>query len=224
MFDLTSEEILVLKKLDSPSKIQDFLETLEPNFEFFGDRCMSPRQVLREKKAHCVEGAMIAALALRLQGFKPLVVDLTSNKKDYDHVIAIFKKNGFWGAISKSNHAHMRYRDPIYKTIRELVISYFNEYFLNTGEKTLRSYTNPINLARFDRRGWMTSEEDVWYVPEYLVDVKHIQLLDRKQIKTLRKVDPIEVAAGKLELWNKKDKNAVKNHYQWDKTHKGPEL
>lgn len=205
MFGLTREEENFLKTLKTPSKIQDFLETLKANFCAEGDTCMSSRQVLRMRKAHCVEAAILACTALRMQGFEPLVVDLTSTKKDFDHVIAVFKKDGKWGAISKSNHAVLKYREPIYKNIRELVMSFFHEYFLDNGKKTLRSYSNPVNLKRFDHLGWIVSEEDVWYIPQYLAEVKHIPILTKKQIALLRKADKIEIEAGKLMQWKKED-------------------
>ncbi len=193
----TKEELRVYRKLNTPQKIQDFLNELRINFEERGDTCLSPRMVLRERKAHCVEGAVFAAVALRLQGAKPLVLDLESTKKDYDHVVAVFKTNGCWGAISKTNHAVLRYREPVYKTIRELVMSYFHEYFTDDGKKTLRKYAL-ADLSRFDRMNWMNSDEEVWFIPEYLANVKHKEILNLKQIRGLRKADEIEIGAGKL--------------------------
>ncbi|MCI0479614.1 hypothetical protein L0Y59_03645, partial [Candidatus Uhrbacteria bacterium] len=192
MFGLTDRELSLLKPLDTPRKIQDFLERIPANLCEDRDTCLSPRMVLREKRAHCVEGAMLAALALRLHAERPLVVDLTANAKDQDHVIAVFRRGGYWGAISKTNHAVLRYREPVYRTIRELVMSYFHEYTVDDGSKTLRSFSRPVDLARFDRLGWPTSEEDVWAVPEYLADVPHIPILTRSQIAALRLSDPIE--------------------------------
>lgn len=157
--------------------------------------------VLKTRTAHCIEGAMLAALALRLHGHPPLLVDLTASPRDDDHVIAVFRRRGRWGAVSTSNHAVLRYRDPVYATIRELVMSYFHEYTNDDGDKTLRSYTRPVDLSRFDARGWMTASDDVWYVPEYLVDVPHIPLLTRAHIATLRPIDPIEHAAGDIVRW-----------------------
>jgi len=195
----SNEELKILKELNSPKKIQNFLNELKINFEENGDTCMSPRRVLKEGKAHCMEGAMLAAAALRVNGFSPLVVDLEATREDFDHVIAVFKRHGMWGAISKTNHAVLRYREPVYSTIRELVMSFFHEYFLNSnGRKTLRRYTKPIDLRRFDSDGWMTSEEDIWYIPEYLATAKHYNILNKKQIKYLRKADDIEIAAGNL--------------------------
>ncbi|HLD57507.1 MAG TPA: hypothetical protein VJA47_04325 [archaeon] len=201
MYGFNKQELSVLKKLNKPKKIQDFLNKLKANFEPSGDTCRSPRMVLRKKEAHCVEGAVLAAAALRIHGYKPLILDLTSNKKDFDHVVAVFEKNGFWGAISKTNHAILRYREPVYKNIRELVMSYFHEYTTNNGEKTLRSYSMPVNLSRFDKLGWTTSEKDIWYIPEYLLKVKHFPVLNKSQISSLRKADKIEIKAGKLVEW-----------------------
>ncbi|MBP9869759.1 hypothetical protein KBC59_04355 [Patescibacteria group bacterium] len=203
MFGLTTEETRILKKLNTPRKIQDFLETIPINHEPEGDTCLSPRRVLREKRAHCIEGAMLAALAFRLRGEKPLVLDLTAAPHDFDHVVCVFRQHGHWGAISKTNHAVLRYREPVYKTIRELVLSYFHEYTDEQGRKTLRSYSRPVNLSRFDEDEWMTSEEDVWIVPNYLSEIPHTPLLSRAQISSLRKADPLEQEVGRLVQWEK---------------------
>jgi len=201
MTDLSKEETKILKSLNTPKKIQDFLNKLKINFEEKGDSCMSPRKVLKYKKCHCTEGAILAALALSFHNYKPLLVDLTANSKDFDHVIAVFKKNNLWGAISKTNHAVLRYREPVYKNIRELVMSFFHEYFTDNGKKTLRSYSMPVDLSRFNKQNWQTSEEDVGFIPEYLAEVKHYNILNKKQISNLRKADEIEIKAGKLVEW-----------------------
>ena len=192
------KELKIIKKLNNPKKIQDFLNNLKINFEENGDSCMSPRRVLRERKAHCVEGAILAAAILKTLEFKPLIVDLEANNKDFDHVIAVFKEGKCWGAISKTNHAVLRYREPVYKSIRELVMSYFHEYLLDNGKKTLRKYCLPVDLSIFDKRAWITSEEDVWYIPDYLTKVKHFNILNKSQIMGLRKADKLEIEAGKL--------------------------
>ncbi|PIN87993.1 hypothetical protein COV12_00845 [Candidatus Woesearchaeota archaeon CG10_big_fil_rev_8_21_14_0_10_32_24] len=209
MFGLEKKELEVLRKLNTPVKIQNFIDKLKINFEEDGDTCFSPKTVLKKNKCHCAEGAILAALALRVNGYPPLVVDLTSSKNDFDHVVAVFKKNKKWGAISKTNHAVLRYREPVYNSIRELVMSYFHEYFNDDGRKTLRSFSNPVNLSRFDRFGWMNTEGDVYYIMDYLVSVKHFPILTRKQIFNLRKADEIEIKAGRLVEW--KSKNAKKN-------------
>ncbi|NOS67116.1 MAG: hypothetical protein HOO67_02000 [Candidatus Peribacteraceae bacterium] len=198
--DLSEKEIRFLRSLKAPWKIQDFLDSLPMNFR---DTCYSPRMVLRNRKAHCMEGAMLAAVALRFAGYPPLVMDLKSVPHDDDHVVAVFRHDRHWGAISKTNHGVLRYREPIYKTIRELAMSYFHEYFLNDGSKTLRSYSNPVDLSRFDKRGWMTDEEDVEYVPEYVDDVRHYPMLSKMQISRLRKADIIERKMGAITEWSR---------------------
>ncbi len=205
MFGFNKKEVEIFLKLNTPKKIQDFLNKIPVNYELHGETVLSPRMVLKENRAHCMEGAMFAAVALRFHGHKPLVVDLTSVKDDDDHVVTVFKHKGHWGAISKTNHAVLRYREPVYKTIRELVMSYFHEYFTNhNGKKTLRSYSMPVDLSRFDKKGWMTAEKDVEYIPDYLVEVSHKQILSRSQIALLRKADMIEIKAGKMVEWKKR--------------------
>ncbi|MDO8583981.1 MAG: hypothetical protein Q7R83_02260 [bacterium] len=201
---LSTDEKRLLRSLNSPRKIQGYLDSIPINHEPKGDTCSSPRRVMREKRAHCIEGAMFAALAFRLHGQLPLVLDLTSSPRDYDHVIALFRQHGCWGAISKTNHACLRYREPVYKTIRELVLSFFHEYYNDVGEKTLRSFSQPVNLSRFDRLGWATREEENWEIAEYLADVRHVPLLTRAQIATLRKADATELKAGKIVEWKKR--------------------
>jgi hypothetical protein len=169
---LTTREKQLLKSLSTPWKIQDFLNSLPYNTEPNGDTCRSPRRVMRDKTAHCFEAALFAAAALRINGWPPLILDLVA-VRDSDHVIAVYKMNGYWGAIAESNYSGLRFREPIYRTIRELAISYFEDYFNLKGEKTLRQYSRPVNLSRFDSMGWMTAEEDVWAVAEYLVDIPH---------------------------------------------------
>lgn len=210
MFNLTKREEKILKSLNNPKKIQDFLNKIPANFDYNKDTCMSPRMVLKKNKCHCIEGAILAALALRLQGRKPLIVDLTASKDDFDHVIAVFQegqgKKTRWGAITKTNHGVLRYREPVYNSIRELVMSFFHEYFDDKGKKNLRSYSNPVNLERFDHLNWTTSEEDVWFIPDYLTKVKHFSILNKQQIKNLRKADPIEIDIGKVTEYKYKNK------------------
>ena len=208
MFGLNEKEIKIFRALKTPKKIQDFLNKIPINFEEGGDTCYSPRMVLKNWKAHCMEGAMFAAAALRFHGEEPLVVDMESTEKDFDHVICVFKKNGKWGSIGKTNHAVLRYREPIYRNIRELVMSFFHEYFDDSGKKNLRSYSSPVNLKRFDKINWVTSEKDVWEIPDYLAKIKHFPILTRSQIAGLRKADKIEIEAGKLLEW---EKNFKKN-------------
>jgi len=203
MFGIAKDKLKILKRLNSPKKIQDFLDKMPINFEEDGDTFLSPMAVLEKKTCHCVEGAALAALALRVNGWPPLLLDLEANDNDWDHVVAVFKQYGKWGAISKTNHAVLRFREPIYNSIRELAMSYFHEYFDDNGKKNLRRYSAPVNLARFDQRGWMTAKEDIDYIPEYLADIKHFRILNRKQIANLRRADKIEIEAGKILEWRK---------------------
>ena len=169
MNEFSPKELKAIKRLSTPQKIQDFLNSIPFNFEKKGETCMSPRCVLKEKKAHCMEGAMFAAAALALHGETPLILDLRSTARDFDHVVALFSRYGHWGAISKTNHAVLRYREPVYKTVRELAMSYFHEYFLNSnGAKTMRSFSKPFNLSRFNKDHWMTTDEDLWDIPAAL--------------------------------------------------------
>ena len=162
---------------------------------------MSPRQVLREHKAHCMEGALLAAAALWVQGEKPLLLDLKTITSDYSHVVALFRRQGHWGAISKTNHAVLRYREPVYRTIRELAMSYFHEYFLDNGKKTLRSYSKPLDLSTARFRGWATREEDVWHIDTALERAPHEPMLKPAMVSGLRASDSIEIQAGKLVEW-----------------------
>jgi len=201
MFDLKASELRTLTRLDTPAKVQDFLYKIPYNFEPEGDTCFSPRVVLREKRAHCMEGAMLAALAFRLQGRPPLVLDLEGAPEDCDHVIAVFKDRGKWGAVSSTNHSVLRFRDPVYKTIRELVMSYFHEYTDHDGNKTLRAYSRPLHLARFDAKNWMTNEEPVWFVPTQLARMKHTKIVTWHEADKLRSQEPIELEAGEMVQW-----------------------
>lgn len=206
MFGLTPQEGAILRKLSTPIKIQDFLNTLPLNHEKRGDTHFSPRRVLNERKAHCIEGAMLAAAALWLQGEKPLLLDLTARRPDDDHVVALYKKNGYFGALSKTNHAVLRFRDPIYRTVRELALSYYHEYFLNAdGRKTLESYSRPLNLATLGDR-WVTDEEDVWYVAEALDTQPHYSFVPEANRRWIRRADLIERRSGQLIEWKKADR------------------
>jgi hypothetical protein len=186
--------------LNSPKKIQDYVNSLDFNFEENGDSCMSPREVIRNKKANCIEGAILAAAILEFHGHRPLVMDLRSTKKPYDddHVVAVWKQFGCFGAISKTTHAVLRYREPVYKTLRELAVSYFHEYFLNGGEKTLREYSELFDLSHFNRLNWRTTTDSLLEISFYLDKIKHYKILSPAQIKNLRKADKIEIEAGKL--------------------------
>lgn len=205
MFGLSPEELAVLKKLDTPEKIQDFLDDFPSNLSRYSDSCSSPRMALRKGRAHCIEGAFIAATALWLQGERPILMDLKAQSPDSDHVVTLFQKDGYWGALSKSNHPVLRYRDPIYRTLRELALSYFHEYvYVPTGEKTLRSYSRPFSLKRFGS-DWITSEQHLWDIALALDESPHYPLLTPKQEKLLREATTVERQAGRLKEWDRSD-------------------
>lgn len=197
MLTFTKKEKTLLKKLNTPAKIQDFLNGLKFNFEQKGETLKSPILTLRARKAHCFEGAMLGAYILSLHGFMPYLMYLKAIKGDYDHVIVPFKVNGFWGALSKTNHAVLRYREPIYKNIRELALSYFHEYFLNNGQKTLRQYSALLNLNTF-KKDWVAMDGNLWYIDKKLDKVKHYDIFPKSYIKKLRKADKVEIKAGKI--------------------------
>ncbi|MEK6873266.1 MAG: hypothetical protein AABW91_00295 [Nanoarchaeota archaeon] len=201
MFNLTKEEIKLFKSMDTPKKIQDFINSIPINFEEKGDTCYSPRLVLKNNKCHCMEGAILAALILRVNGHQPLLVDLSASKNDFDHMLAVFKKDGKWGAISKTNHSVLRYREPVYNSIRELAMSHFHEYVNDDGKKTLRKFSMPVNLKKFDKINWMTTEKEVWEIANYMAETKHYNILNKKQIMSLRKADKIELDVGKIVEW-----------------------
>ncbi|MCI0353945.1 MAG: hypothetical protein L0099_02745, partial [Acidobacteria bacterium] len=151
----TASELRTLRSLHTPAKIQSFLDSLPYHL---AGTAWSPRRVLRERTVHCLEGAIFAAAALRVNGFPPLVVDMEA-QHDTDHVIAAYKVRGHWGAVAASNYASCRYREPVYRTLRELAMSYFDLYFNQRRERTLRTFSRPVNLARFDHLDWMTTEK-----------------------------------------------------------------
>jgi len=186
----------VLKALKTPERIQRFLDTeIAYNKEPDGDTLRSPRRVLRDQVAHCMEGALLAAAALRVQGYPPLLLDLEAVRDD-DHVLAVFKQHGHWGAIAKSNYSGLRFREPVYRNLRELAISYFEHYFNHSREKTLRNYSRTVDLTRFDRIGWMTAEDDLWVIAEHLAKIPHVALLRNGARRRIARVDDRLFAAG----------------------------
>jgi len=196
----TPAERAVFRRLSTPEKVQRFLDNeLAYNKETDGETCRSPRRVLRDRTAHCMEGALFGAAALRMLGHPPLLLDLEAVRDD-DHVLALFRLRGHWGAVAKSNYSGLRCREPVYRTLRELAMSYFEHYYNLRKEKTLRRYSRPVNLRRFDSMGWMTAEEDVWAIPEYLCEIPHRPLLPPRLIPCLGKVDDRLFAAGLVGL------------------------
>ena len=190
-------EFHVLRKLDRPRKVQDFLDRIPTNKERGGETCMSPLMTLRRNKAHCMEGALLAALALWMHGNAPLILDLKTSAADVDHLVALFRVDGYWGGITKTNHAVLRYREPIYRDVRELAVSYFHEYIMNDGAKTLRQYSEPFDLRKW-HGNWTTADEHLWDLERAIDLSPHHRLVSRKQIAGLRKADSIEIEAGKI--------------------------
>lgn len=184
-FGFSPSELRTFRALKTPAGVQRYLDSMPYHL---AGTAWSPRMVLREKTAHCLEGAAFAAAALRVLGFPPLILDLEADQ-DTDHVVAIFKSRGHWGAIAKSNFTGCRYREPVYRTLRELALSYFNVYFNLRGERTLRRYSRPVNLARFDRCNWVTSEKNIWFIAEHLCDIPHWPLLKPGMEKRLTRID-----------------------------------
>jgi hypothetical protein len=199
---LTKAEFAVLRRLDTPRKIQAFLYGLRQNFEPGGDTCRPVRVVLRERNAHCIEGAMLAAAALWVHGEPPLLLDLRA-VRDYDHVVALFRRRGRWGAISKTNGAFLRGRDPVYRSLRELAMSYFHEYANRRDHKTLREFSLPFDLRRVDPGVWACGEKNAWQVAEALDEVRHFPLLSGHHLKAVTRRDPFERKVGGLQQYRK---------------------
>jgi hypothetical protein len=199
-FGFSAAELRKLRGLKTPAGVQRFLDELPYNLSY---TARSPKKVLHDQTASCLEGAIFAAAALRVLGFSPLIFDLEA-EQDTDHVVAIFKMHGHWGAVAKSNFTGCRYREPVYRSLRELAMSYFNIYFNLRGERTLRRYSRPVNLARFDRRKWMTTNKPVWFIAEYLCEIPHTPLLRSTMEKTLTRVDRRTIKAEMVDHRKKK--------------------
>ncbi len=198
---LTKKEDKIFKKLNTTQKIQDFLESIPINFEEKENTLYSPRNVLVKKKAHCFEGALFGAAVLMYHSKPAILIDLQPELSDEAHTVALYKKHGKWGAISKTNHAVLRFRDPVYKSPRELAMSYFHEYFLDNGVKTLRTYT-VFNLDKI-KRNWIIDKNNLWYINKALDKSKYINLINSKESSGLRKADLIERETGKVLVWKK---------------------
>ena len=191
-YGISPEDLRILRALKTPTRIQRFIDEIKYQY---ADTAWSPQHVLRERKGHCLEGALLAAAALRVAGYPPLLVDLEAVHDD-DHVIAVYRERQLWGGIAKSNFAGLRFRAPIYRTLRELALSYFEQYYNLRGERTLRSYSRTVNLATLDRQQWMTSEEDVWCVTDALIAARHYPLFPHKVAQSLPRLDRRSFDAG----------------------------
>jgi hypothetical protein len=194
---LAKGEFAVLRRLDTPLKIQRYLYGLRQNFEPNGDTCRPVQQVLKLQRAHCIEGAMLAACALWVHGEPPLLMDMRA-ERDFDHVVALFRRHGRWGAISKTNGPTLRWRDPVYRTLRELALSYFHEYYNKLHHKTLREYSRPYDLRRSDPKVWVTGKKNAWEIPEALDALRHYKLVERRHLKSVARRDPFERRVGSL--------------------------
>jgi hypothetical protein len=194
MMDWTQDEIRFLKTLSDPDKIQGFLDSIDYNPDY---ECRSPRWVMKKRSAHCFEGALFAAAALEFAGYKPLIVDMKSFNDD-DHVIAVFLEHGYWGAVAKSNFTSLRFREPVYRSLRELIMSYFDFYFNLNGDKSLRSYSRPLNLTIYNKRHWKTTDEDLEFIGDKLEEMHHYPVIDSRMIKNLKRASDIMLKAGIL--------------------------
>jgi hypothetical protein len=196
-YGLNGPELRLLRRLSTPAKIQRYLDHLDYNLEKGGETCRSPRRVIRDRTAHCLEAALLAAAAFRIHGRAPRLVDLTA-VRDQDHVLAVFQAGSHWGAVASSKFSGLRFREPVYRDLRELVMSYFEHYYNPAGEKTLRSYSQPVNLRRFDRRAWMTAEEELWDIADYLTIAPHTRVITPAMARHLQRLDSRLKAAGEL--------------------------
>jgi hypothetical protein len=194
---LTRGEYATLRRLRTPERIQEFLLGLKQNFELQGETCNSVRTVLRERRAHCIEGAITAACALWIHGEPPLLLDLQA-VHDFDHVVALYRRNGRWGAISKTNGIGLRWRDPVYRSLRELAMSWLHEYYNKRDRKTLRTYSRPYDLRRMAPAGWVTAEDGAWELVDHLEAVRHYRLMTPAQARSLVRRDPFEREVGNL--------------------------
>jgi hypothetical protein len=181
----TPSELRKLRRLKDPHGIQQYLDDMPYHL---ADTAWSPRRVLAENTSHCFEGSIFGAAALRANGFPPLILDLEADR-DTDHVLAIYRIDGHWGAVAKSNYTGCRFREPVYRTIRELALSYFNIYFNLRKERTLRRYSRPVSLARFDRLEWMTTAKPIWFIVYYLLEIPHYKLFNGQIASRLHRVD-----------------------------------
>jgi hypothetical protein len=195
---LTRVEFAVLRRLDTPQKIQLFINAIPANHEIGGETILSVREVLRQGRAHCIEGAFVAACALWIHGEAPLVMYMDCDASDYPHVLALFRRSKAWGAISKHNGPQLRYRDPIYRSLRELAMSYFHEYFNKRGSKTLRGYSRAFDMRRIDPRLWVTCDKACNEASDLLAGLRCYSLLDARQSRLLSRRDAFERQAAKI--------------------------
>jgi len=184
------ERLRLLCSLDTPGRVQDFIDYRLVYNDDKPDTCFSALEVLKRGRAHCLEGALLAAAAFLFHGRPALLLDLRANARDDDHVIAPFRESGRWGAVALSRFCGLRYREPVYGSPAELARSYFDFYYNNRGEKTLREFSSPLDIRKL-RPGWLDSDKNVFFVSRRLDAVRHYKVLGRGQEEKLRKADSL---------------------------------
>jgi hypothetical protein len=207
---LTPRERRVFVRLNTPKKIQDFLDAIPINFELNGDTHMSPRRVLEEHKAHCTEGALFAAACLAYHGKPVFLMDLRALPADQDHVVALFRDGRLWGAISKTNHPVLRWRDPIYRSPRELAMSYAHEYYLRSGRMSLLAYSRPFAVTRYAPRRWVTADDDLDWLVLALDAARHFPLAPRKALNRRRRAGALNRRTVEFTDWQRPRKAGKK--------------
>jgi hypothetical protein len=198
---LTPAQHRALARLDTTQKIQTFIEKLPPNFELKGDTCMSPRSVLKLRTAHCAEAAVFAVAALNYHGKSAWLMDIQALPNDQDHIVTLFKERGLWGAISKTNHAVLRWRDPIYRNVREIAMSYAHEYNLNYGKKSMRTYSKPFSLTRYAPARWLIAPDDLFWLMEDIDASAHLPLAPESVMRRMRRVTRVELKSQDVTEW-----------------------
>jgi hypothetical protein len=198
---LTPAEQRTFKRLDSPQKIQTFLDKLPANFSLDGDTAMSPRRLLKARMAQCAEGAVFAAAALIYHGRPAWLMDIQALPSDQDHIVTLFMERGLWGAISKTNHAILRWRDPIYRSVRELAMSYAHEYCLPGGKKSMLTYSKPFSLMRYRPQRWVTAEDDFDFLLVDLDTSPHLPVAPQHALKRRRRASKVEMRAQDVLEW-----------------------
>jgi hypothetical protein len=198
---LTPAERRLFARLDSPQKIQTFLDRLPANFELGGDTAMAPRRMLHEGRAHCAEAAIFAAAVLSFHGQRTWLLDIQALPRDQDHIVTLFKQRGLWGAISKTNHAILRWRDPIYRSARELAMSYAHEYCLPGGKKSMLAFSKPFSLARFAPKRWVIAADDLDWLLDELDASPHVPVAPGPTLRKRRRSSPVELRAQEVVEW-----------------------
>jgi hypothetical protein len=211
---LTPAEQRVFVRLETPQKIQTFLDRLPTNYELDGDTAMSPRRMLQTRVAHCAEGALFAAAVLAFHGKRAWLMDIQALPSDQDHIVTLFQERGLWGAISKTNHAILRWRDPIYASARELAMSYAHEYCLPGGKKSMLTFSRPFSLARFAPKRWVIAEDELHWLMDALDNSPHVPVAPLKAMRARRRSSKVELLAQLVLEWPDPRKRKVKPEHK----------